>query len=38
MRQAKNQRETGTKESCGLLRGLFFDTEEGGDMFHRNFF
>jgi hypothetical protein len=35
---AKNQHEGGNKQSLypGFFLGLFFDPEDGGDMFFRN--
>jgi hypothetical protein len=37
MSQARNQDESGSKQlNTGFLFGLFFDPEDGGDMFLRN--
>jgi hypothetical protein len=33
---ARNQREVGKKNYSGFFIGLFFDPEDGGDMFLRN--
>jgi hypothetical protein len=37
MSQARNQHESGSKQlNTGFLFGLFFDPEDGGEMFLRN--
>jgi hypothetical protein len=33
IRQARNQREAGSKQNGGFLLGLFFDPEDAGNMF-----
>jgi hypothetical protein len=36
MSQGRNQRESKWQAETGFLLGLFFDSEDGGDMFLRN--